>query len=157
MDSEWAAMLFFPHGAMVLITGGLAALAVGVHYEALSFVSRAVLSRLPRRARPRIMALVLAVLLIHVLEIWLFGMTYFWALRVPAFGGLQAVEAGMAMDSLPDYTYFSAMVYTTVGFGDIVPDGPVRLLVGAEAITGLVLITWTASYTYLEMQRYWGE
>jgi hypothetical protein len=157
MAGEWAAVMFFPHGLMALITAAVTALAVGVHYEGLSLVSQAVLARLPHRARPRIMALVLAVLVIHVLEIWLFGLTYFWSLQLDAFGQLKAVEAGMRMESLPDYAYFSAMVYTTVGFGDIVPDGPVRLLVGAQAITGLVLITWTASYTFLEMQRFWGE
>ena len=44
-------------------------------------------------------------------------------------------------------------MYTTVGFGDIAPLGPVRLLVGIEALAGLVLITWSASFTFLIMQR----
>jgi hypothetical protein len=26
---------------------------------------------------------------------------------------------------------------------------------GTEALAGLVLITWSASFTYLEMERYW--
>ncbi|HHO59743.1 MAG TPA: two pore domain potassium channel family protein, partial [Thiotrichales bacterium] len=28
-------------------------------------------------------------------------------------------------------------------------------LTGIESLTGLVLITWTASFLYYEMQRYW--
>lgn len=47
------------------------------------------------------------------------------------------------------------MVYTTVGFGDLIPIGPIRLMAGVEALTGLVMITWSASYTFLEMQRDW--
>jgi hypothetical protein len=53
--------------------------------------------------------------------------------------------------------YFSASVFTTVGFGDITPVGPIRILVGLEAIAGLVLITWSASFTFLGMQRTWKD
>jgi hypothetical protein len=27
---------------------------------------------------------------------------------------------------------------------------------GIESLTGLVLITWTASFSYLSMERFWG-
>jgi hypothetical protein len=47
------------------------------------------------------------------------------------------------------------MSYTTVGFGDVVPVGPIRFLAGTAAITGLVLIGWTISFTALEMERFW--
>jgi hypothetical protein len=49
------------------------------------------------------------------------------------------------------------MSYTTVGFGDVAPIGPIRFLTGTEALTGFVLIAWSASFTYLEMERYWKE
>jgi hypothetical protein len=29
------------------------------------------------------------------------------------------------------------------------------MLAGVEALTGLLMISWTASFTYLEMNRYW--
>lgn len=35
--------------------------------------------------------------------------------------------------------------------------GPARLLSGFEAMLGLVLIAWTASFTYFEMERNWSE
>ena len=47
------------------------------------------------------------------------------------------------------------MVYTTVGFGDIVPEGALRMITMSEALSGLSLITWSASFTFLEMQRLW--
>ena len=52
-----------------------------------------------------------------------------------------------------DHLSFSYAAFTTVGVGDIVPTGPLRVLAGMEALTGFVLITWTASYLYLEMTR----
>ncbi|MEM9882591.1 MAG: potassium channel family protein, partial [Planctomycetota bacterium] len=52
-----------------------------------------------------------------------------------------------------DAVYFSAAVYTTVGFGDITPVGHLRLLVGIEALTGLMLVAWSASFTFLVSSR----
>jgi hypothetical protein len=46
--------------------------------------------------------------------------------------------------------------FTTLGFGDIEPLGFIRLLVGMEALVGFVLITWTASFLFYEMQRHWS-
>jgi hypothetical protein len=38
-----------------------------------------------------------------------------------------------------------------------VPDGVLRLLAGVEALNGLLLIGWSASYTYLAMERFWND
>ena len=59
--------------------------------------------------------------------------------------------------SLMDCVYFSFTVFSTVGFGDIEPTGNLRYLTGIESLTGLVLITWSASFLYIEMQRHWTE
>ena len=45
----------------------------------------------------------------------------------------------------------------TLGLGDLSPVGTVRLLAGTESLTGLLLITWSASFTYLEMSRMWAR
>lgn len=50
---------------------------------------------------------------------------------------------------------FSAETFTSLGLGDIVPTGPLRFLAGVEALNGLLLIGWSASYTYLAMERFW--
>ena len=62
-----------------------------------------------------------------------------------------------AASGLLDFVYFSATVYTTLGFGDLVPTGAVRFLAGTEAVTGFLLISWSASFTFLEMQRFWKQ
>ena len=59
--------------------------------------------------------------------------------------------------TLLDCVYFSFTTFTTLGFGDIEPNGRLRFLTGIESLTGLVLITWTASFLYFEMQRYWSS
>jgi len=46
-------------------------------------------------------------------------------------------------------------VFTTLGFGDVIPYGAIRFMTGMEALTGLVLITWSASFAFIEMQRHW--
>jgi hypothetical protein len=56
-----------------------------------------------------------------------------------------------------DSVYFSFTTFTTIGFGDITPIGPLKFLTGLEALTGLVLITWTASFLFIEMQKYWND
>jgi hypothetical protein len=52
--------------------------------------------------------------------------------------------------------YFSAETYTSLGFGDVTPSGHMRLLIGLEALNGLLLIAWSASFAYLSMERFWN-
>jgi len=55
-----------------------------------------------------------------------------------------------------DCVYLSFVTYTTVGDGDVFVNGYIRYLTGVEALTGLILVTWSASFLFLEMQRYWS-
>ncbi|MDE2150684.1 MAG: two pore domain potassium channel family protein [Gammaproteobacteria bacterium] len=123
---------------------------VGLHYEVLQRLNCAIpRSRLPPRRR--VLLLIFGILAAHTVEIWIFGVGLHLATLHPAFGSI----GGAAHHELLDSIYLSATTYTTVGYGDLVPHGPIRFLLGLEALTGLVLITWSASFTYLEMRRYW--
>ena len=53
--------------------------------------------------------------------------------------------------------YFSASIYTTLGLGDFVPSGSIRFLVGMQALVGFTLISWSAAFTFLEMERFWRD
>ena len=55
--------------------------------------------------------------------------------------------------SITDQLFSSYAAFTTAGLGDFLPTGCLRPLGGIEALTGFVLITWTAHYLYLEMTR----
>jgi len=89
----------------------------------------------------------------HIIEIWFFGGAYFVLLSFDNFGALE----GAADANWFDCIYYSASVYTTVGFGDIVPIGAIRTMTGTEGITGLVLITWSASFALMEMLKNWNK
>jgi hypothetical protein len=135
---------------VVITTLAVIATCIGVHFEVLSRCSR-YLPIVSHRRRRRVLFLILIILLTHVIDMWLFALGYFALVELGGIGTL----LGMEVPTLPDLAYFSATVYTTVGFGDVVPSGAIRFMSGMEAITGLVLITWSASFTFLEMQRDW--
>ncbi|TDR53010.1 ion channel [Halomonas ventosae] len=88
----------------------------------------------------------------HIAEIWLFAVAMALLGEHPQAGEL----AGIAAVNFLDYVYFSAITYTTLGYGDLFPTGPIRFLTGTEALIGFMLITWSASLTFLEMQRHWS-
>ena len=140
-----------------LVVVAATAVSVGIcvllHYEVLSLLSRT-MARMQGRLRRRVLFGIFGVLSVHIADIWIFGIAYtLLLLASPAFGSVHGIFA----PSLLDHVYFSAMTFTTVGFGDVYPRGPVRFMAGTEALTGLVLITWSASFTYLEMSRFWRE
>ena len=56
-----------------------------------------------------------------------------------------------------DCVYLSFTCFTTVGFGDVVAIGHIRFLTVLEALTGLVLITWSASFLFLQMEQFWNS
>ena len=126
-------------------------LCVVLHFEVLSNCGR-FLAYVSHRRRPRVLVLILVILATHVAEIWLFAFGYYVLVGL---GGLGSLRGVVEVAGLPDYAYFSAVVYATVGFGDLAPTGAIRFLAGVEALTGFVMITWSASLTFLEMQRDW--
>jgi len=122
-----------------------------IHYEALYRLTR-LMPKLQIPHRYRIVLGVLGALSAHALEVWVFACAYYVQLQ-RNWGSFQ----GNLHDKFLDYVYFSFTTYTTLGFGDIEPHGDLRYLSGIEALTGLVLITWTASFLYLEMNRNWDS
>jgi hypothetical protein len=144
--------LGFPQLVTVLVTGLVVIACVVFHYEGLSGFDRW-LKVEPLQHRSRIVALIFGNLALHIAEIWLWALAYFLLLKNPEYG---AILPGPEHTFL-DLVYLSAATYTTIGFGDLVPAGAVRFLCGMEALLGLVLITWSASFTFLEMRRFWGR
>jgi hypothetical protein len=152
--------LDIPHFATALVTLVIVIMCVGVHYEGLSVLSRwARVDISPPRLK--IASLIVGQLFLHVIEIWIFAVGYFVLAQKLRFGFLLQLpysdNLSTEVTGFLDFVYFSAVVYSTLGFGDIIPGGPVRFLTGMEAVAGLVLITWSASFTFIEMQRYWGR
>ncbi len=124
-----------------------------IHFEVLSVLKSSLgrMTTIPSRAR--LLFVILAAMFSHLLQITLFGAACFLLRDKFALGTF----GGTFSDKFSSFIYFSTETYTSLGFGDIYPVGRIRLLTGIEALTGLVMIGWTASFTYLEMTKYWRE
>lgn len=140
----------------ILIAFSAVALTVIIHYEALFFLAR----RSPVKTfapRYRILAGIFVIIIAHIVEICLFASAYYIMLHSNGFGSLAGNVTGETVQSFFDCAYFSFTTYTTLGLGDIEPSGYLRLMTGLESLTGLVMITWSASFLFLEMQKYWPK
>ena len=127
-----------------------AAVCVVTHCRALRQITN-LLGKMKLAAQARMTILFLLLLSVHIFEIWIFGFCYY--LSEVAMGG--DAMTGPRTEGFLEYIYFSAVTYTTIGYGDLLPLGPVRFVAAVEALSGLLMIGWSASLTYLEMQRFW--
>ena len=87
----------------------------------------------------------------HTVEVWVYAIAYYVFVDLLHLGRF----SGDIEPDLFDFLYFSVVVYTSLGFGDILPIGHARLLAGVEALVGLLMIGWSASFTYLSMEKFW--
>lgn len=133
---------------LVIAAVVLPLLSVGLHYELLVLASAAVRMLAGSRRAAVVLAVVLA-LVAHVIEVVVFGIGWLVLIRAGV------VELSIPSPTLDEIIYFSGSVYTSLGFGDIVPVSNGRFLVVLEAVTGLVLIAWTASFTFYQMREHW--
>ena len=138
--------------AIFLINISIISLVVLIHYEFLYRISTFI-PKMKMKHRFRIVFGVFGALIAHSIEIWIFSLAYYFYPHIEGVGFLEGNFDGSLMDCL----YFSYTTFTTLGFGDIEPHGHIRHLVGLESLTGLLMITWTASFLYYEMQRYWNR
>lgn len=121
-----------------------------LHYEVLRWLNSGLaVLRMPNRAK--LVVVILTAFVAHAVEIAMYGAGIYVLSAGFGIGGL----AGAAGTSLGACMYLSAETYTSLGFGDVTPLGPVRLLAGVEALNGLLLIGWSASFTYVAMERFW--
>jgi len=123
-----------------------------IHYEVLRMLT----GRLPTLdipARTKLIVVIFGAFFAHAAEIFLYAVAFYVLVRYFGAGPLGHLNPS----SLTLCLYFSAETYTSLGYGDVVPGGELRLLAGIEALNGLLLIGWSASFTYLAMERFWND
>jgi hypothetical protein len=130
----------------------LVAATVTVHYEFLR-LSSALTSRLSIPGRAHVLFIIGIVFVAHFAEVGLYTVAYYACDRWWQLGRIDGDVEG----DIADFFYFSITTFTTLGIGDVQPRGPMRLIAGVESLNGLVLIGWSASFTYLSMERFWQE
>ncbi len=135
----------------IIITFVLVLVSILIHYELLRSLTN-FLPHISIKPRERLLVIISVVFIAHITEISLFALAFSLMQHQWGLGEIAgALEGGWV-----DYFYFSAANYTTLGMGDIFPKGHLRFVAAIESLTGLVLIGWSASYTYLAMSKYWG-
>ena len=140
----------------VLIDATLIAAVVLVHYEILTRMS-ILLSRAALKKRRQLLLSVFGSLIAHLISIWIFAVAYYLLIASGNFGHIEIAADPDApfVNTLFNCLYFSIVSYTSLGYGDLVPHDHLGTLAGLEALTGLVLIAWTASFIFMQMERGW--
>ena len=90
-------------------------------------------------SRTRLFIMVAAwIILLHLLEITAWAVFFLWK---------------EAMPDLSSALYFSAVTYTTTGYGDLVLPQEWRLLGGVEALTGILMCGWSTGVSFAVLSR----
>ena len=82
-------------------------------------------------------------MLSHLIHITIFAL--FYAYFYESYDATK-LFGGNVQDNFIDFFYFSISCYTTLGIGDVYPLGNMRITTGIEALVGLMLIAWTATF-----------
>lgn len=77
----------------------------------------------------------------HSVSVWL------WAVSFLALDIFQDLETAL---------YFSVVIFTTLGFGDIIPPQPWRLLAGVSAANGLLIFGVSTAFLAEAFRRIWS-
>jgi hypothetical protein len=78
------------------------------------------------------------IILLHLVEIAVWAFFYAWDHGMP---------------DLQSAFYFSAVTYTTTGYGDLVLPNEWRLVGGVEALTGILMCGWSAAFFFAVVSR----
>jgi hypothetical protein len=101
---------------------------------------------LPRRALAAVILTALGLLLLHWLQILVWALAYRLLTPVTPIGTLEQA------------VYFSAITFTTVGYGDVtLTTEQWRILSGIEALNGVLLLGWSTALLFAVVQRSWGS
>jgi hypothetical protein len=100
---------------------------------------------LQKRALGAIIITAIGLLLLHCLQILA------WAVAYRLLAPVQPIE------DLESAVYFSAVTFTTLGYGDITLSSEQwRLLTGFEALNGVLLLGWSTALLYAVVHRTWS-
>jgi hypothetical protein len=137
----------------MIVTTVMVFITVLIHYEILRWASDKITTVCHWHGRAKILFIITACLTAHTLEVWAFAFSFYLMRDIFMLGDF----GGAAVTSVyfVEYIYFSITSYTSLGIGDMYPIGGLRLLTGVEALIGLLMIAWSASITYISMERFW--
>jgi len=119
------------------------------HYRVLLWLSNAI-PKTRINTQLQVLTIVMILFVAHLIEIGIYAAAYLWS----SFLGLGEFTGAISTSPM-SYLYYSGVIFTTLGLGDIQPVGHLRFITAAEALNGFLLITWSASFTFIAMMRLW--
>jgi Ion channel len=127
----------------LLVAWVLMALCVVIHATGITVALRAVRSHAVRRPRAwrwilHFVRLAGLIVVLHLLEIGAWAVVYVWDAAIP---------------DLQSAIYFSAVTYTTTGYGDLVLSKDWRLVGAVEALTGILMCGWSTGFFFAVVSR----
>jgi Ion channel len=140
-------MVFAIFIATLLVLGSFC-----IHQASLAVLAKSISLSKPS-SHPRLYLLMLGVFVTHLFEIILYAAGYYVADHILSLG----VLVGENVEGFLGHFYASAVIYTSLGFGDILPSGHLRFIAAVEALNGLLLIAWSASFLFTVMGQYWSS
>ena len=136
---------------VVLICTATVLSTILIHHEGLLAISAGASRLAIGRTRIVMMGVVIGILGLHLIEILLYAGAIYLSADLLHLGRLVGDVDGTDLEVL----YFSAETYTSLGFGDILPTGSMRLLASLEPLNGLLLLGWSATFIHVEVDRFW--
>lgn len=134
----------------IILAFGLVAATFAFHYRVLIWLSSNT-RKYDLEQQAQVLVIVFALFLAHIVEIGFYALVYNGSVSLLDLGVFEGAPVGNAMS----YMYYSGVIFTTLGLGDIEPQGHIRFITAMEALNGFLLITWSASFTFLAMGRLW--
>lgn len=135
---------------IIFLSFFLVACVTMMHFEGLTFTARYAL-RHSNLGRWHLILTIMLIMALHLSEICVFSVGIYFAHHVLHLGAF----SGDREFALIDYFHFSAETFVTVGYGDLYPIGPLRILTGIESLTGVLLIAWSGAFSFFTVQRLW--
>ena len=127
----------------LLIALTLMAICVAIHAAGMSLALRQLRTHRPPSLQfwpvtQRFVLVAAWIIVLHLAEIAVWAEFYLWR---------------GAMPDLAAALYFSAVTYTTTGYGDLVLPEGWRLLGGVHALTGILMCGWSTGFFFAVVNR----
>ncbi|QDT63910.1 hypothetical protein [Calycomorphotria hydatis] len=120
-----------------------------IHLSVMSSIVRFAMLKIKHLKHWMVASMIFIAIAAHLIEIELFAVgldLLTWWEDDPAVPRMDMIET----------TYFSATAYTSLGTERLPLTGQ-RILIAVEALTGLIMITWTATIKLTLVQRLWTD
>lgn len=104
--------------------------------------------------RHKIFIILFCIFMAHIITVFMYGILYYVLMQLDM-GYLAHTSTSAKVVDFTDYVYFSVVSYSSLGMDDVLPFGRIKFISGAEVLNGMVLIAWSASFTYISMEKFW--